>query len=249
MRSSMSREYGGRNRLLRQPNGFEGLDATGVEIGARDLRLSDGPHGSSDHLDLGHPRLATTVIAHEDDDAVSCVDEILDIAAVTGPWSQPVAPDRPRALQPPVDNRSGAGIMQDAFAVRVEEAREHLGKVSSGIIVTEQRGEINVCARLQEPDDLHVLLRHRLPPQAHGFEGTGSVAVYRQPNDPTRSKGPDVEVAITSLGLASSNSTPVQRDVDDVLLVGMDQLRDLYSIVVEHLPVAAERFLCRFAPA
>src|SRR5436190_11711713 len=150
-----------RHRLVRQPYGFEGFFARWVKVHPNGPPASHCPDHREPLVDLDLAQLASPGVMDHCDDAVTCVEHLLELE-VFGLEALLPCFDKTGELQ-------GPGVY------------DAVGQIGSGQIPNDLRvDQIDVFREAalvvdvdQLPNDLDVLLRHRLLREAGGFEGLG----------------------------------------------------------------------------
>src|SRR3954470_14763251 len=144
--------------LLQQPNGCEGLLAVGEDPDASDAAVSEVVHVPSIELHGNSAGPAAQVNPNEGKHAVcSHGFQALHVDAKVGTCVLDVAEKPPNAVRPRVGACQGGDLIVELYVVGAA------GEVPVDVSL--------VYRRNSSLDDLDVLLRHRLLPQPHGFEG------------------------------------------------------------------------------
>src|SRR5215211_1279224 len=150
-----------RHRLLPQPDGLEGVGSIREPLVAGDLSLAERGDDPIVDLDVCAACPAASLLPLMAQDFVAAGVHILDAGAPEAESLDDVPIELPSSLasanRPSVRPVSGRG----------------------DLVILGQQGEPGspiapVEVVHMSTDDLHVLLRHRLLPQPHGFEGPGS---------------------------------------------------------------------------
>src|SRR5215204_2828926 len=213
----------GVSALLRQPGGFEGFIRAGIHLPPLDTfaldRVDDGEAGVDPRVAAA--RFAALVDRHHDP-VPARIENLLDLVAPPVIWLDP-------------DLEEVVELVQAAKLALTRPAREgahipdHIGCEGLG-----QPLRLNECGD-PLPNDLDVLLRHRLLPPPGRFEGVRWIEVVSS-SDHTAVFKPvhggksqlDRHLAPTAHG-----RLPVHRD--QTAITGVDQLLDLVGPTVETL--------------
>src|SRR5215211_7329151 len=147
-----------RHRLLPQPHGFEGFAWVPEPLEARCLPFADRPDGAVSALDLSPAAATASPHCGYHRDALACVDEALDVHAEVSDCVVELVGDRRKGLDAYPGSTFEGIAWIDPLDIGVQQVRLRWGGAGSP-------------ARVNPADELHVLLRHRLLPQPHGFEG------------------------------------------------------------------------------
>src|SRR5215211_9431906 len=191
----------GHHRLLAQPSGFQRGRSVLAEILQLDrLPVPKRPHVRDPRLDLGAARLPSRAGPDEREHLVAGIDQLLRL---------PRRKFTPRLTGFIEEGGEDLGV-EIADDGRVDEpAREVDHEVGR-----EEVQQMIVAARnqgVEAPDDLDVLLRHRLLPRPGGFErflpllihanaGDGAIAQCPDQSDPSRCLVPVANANVSGLG-------------------------------------------------
>src|SRR5215216_27457 len=176
-----------------QPSGFEGLRPVFSEVGPPDgLAIAERPQVPYKSLNLSAAHPAASAEADQHEHLVACVDQLFDFQPrPIRPGRIEVAIEGAQFIGPTKDH----GVYEPPRQIDYEIRWEHV----PGFRVAA------VDHRVDVPDELHVLLRHRLLRQPGGFEGLGALPEGLESDHPVAAKGPYVEVGELGDGAASGS--------------------------------------------
>src|SRR5438045_6711783 len=116
-----------------------------MELDAQNHSVAEHGHVGGDEVDLAVDTLASGMIADECHDAISGVDQLLDLGRVTLPGTNPFEPGLPNAIDAYVGGALGLPV-EDALEAGVGHRCPSLRGDGPKIVVTQGLGNIDIGA-------------------------------------------------------------------------------------------------------
>ena len=201
-------------RLLRQPHGCESLNFASVDAPAGALPVTKPTQVPGGGVD---GRVALDPVTPQAQDREGQVAEVAHLDNLRTKVGEGAGQARPPTADP---------VVAAIAALHPGQNRESLHVfVQHG----EQGVEVPVLERLKRAiGQFHVLLRHRLLPQPHGFEGVRSTLVHADFRDLAVANGPDVPVnAAFDRGAAAATTARHSHEGEDQVVANLFESLDL----------------------